>query len=236
MTKIDLSVIIPCYNEEKNIPLIVTKFNKAKPKNVESELVLVNNGSTDNSNRVIKKYCKKFDHIRIVHVKKNIGYGYGIYSGLKSAKGEFLCWTHGDIQTPPKDTFEAYEKIQRSKNPKKTYVKGKRYGRPLLDIFFTFGMSVFETILLWKYLYDINAQPNLFHKSFIDKIGEPPKDFSFDLYFYYMALKNRYAVVRFPVLFGKRAYGESSWNSGMKARVKFIKRTVDFTFKLKRRL
>lgn len=94
-------------------------------------------------------------------------------------------------------------------------------------------MSVFETVVLRKLLYDINAQPNLFHRDFLGNTKEPPYDFSFDLYFYYMAKKNRYEIIRFPVLFRKRIHGQSSWNTSIATKLKFIKRTIDFTIKLR---
>jgi glycosyltransferase involved in cell wall biosynthesis len=229
-----LSVIVPCYNEGKNIPLIVKRFNEVKINYVE--LVLVDNGSTDNTKRIVNDFVPKYPYIKSVHVKKNIGYGYGIWSGIKKASSEFICWTHADMQTDLGDTIRAYNLIKNQRNPTKCFVKGTRKGRPLFDAIFTTGMSVFETIILQKVLFDINAQPNLFHKSFLEKIGNPPKDFSFDLYFYYMAKKLNFKIIRFPVLFNKRRHGESHWNTSLKGKYKFIKRTVDFTFKLKRLL
>lgn len=231
----DLSVIIPCYNEEKNVPLIVNRFNEILPKNIEVELILVNNGSTDNSNKIIIEYVQKFKYIQLVYVKKNIGYGNGIYVGLKKAKGDYLCWTHADMQTDIQDTIKAYNLIKIQKNPKKTFVKGTRKNRIFFDNFFTIGMTIFETIILRKFLYDINAQPNLFHKSFIKIIKNPPKDFSFDLYFYYLAKKMNFKIKRFPVSFKKRIHGESHWNSNIKEKIKFIKRTIQFSFELVKR-
>lgn len=236
MNKIELSIVIPCYNEEKNIPLIIGKLKKYLDKK-NLEFILIDNGSKDKTRREIRKYSKIYKSIRLRIVEKNIGYGNGIFQGLKSAKGEFIGWTHGDIQTPPEDTIRGFEIIKKQKNPELTYVKGKRYGRPLTDkIVNTLGMSIFETLVLKKFLYDINAQPNIFHKSFLEKMANPPKDFSFDLYVYYLAKINNYDIKRFPVLFPKRIYGESAWNTGWKARIKFIKRTFEFSFKLKRML
>ena len=114
------------------------------------------------------------------------------------------------------------------------FVKGNRKGRPLFDVFFTMGMSLFETCYLHKKLYDINAQPNIFPKIFFDEWEEPPHDFSLDLYALYMAGKKGLKVVRFPVLFPERIHGQSKWNTGLKAKWKFIKRTVDFSVKLKK--
>ena len=232
--KIDLSIVIPCYNEKNNIPLVVKRFVEIKPENINSELVLVDNGSTDNSKAVIQKFADRHSFIKIVKIKKNIGYGSGVWRGLKSSKGNFLCWTHADMQTDVKDAIGAYNIINLQPNPKKCFVKGNRKKRPLFDSFFAFGMSLFETAILGKYLYDINAQPNLFHRDFLKCIKTPPNDFSFDLYFYYMAKKMNFNIIRFPVSFRPRVHGQSSWNTGIKEKIKFIKRTMEFTFKLKK--
>lgn len=229
-----LSVVVPCFNEEKNIPLIIERFDKIK--NSDVELILVDNGSSDGSYKLIKTLIKKYPYIKLVHVKKNIGYGFGIWSGLKKAKGEYLCWTHADMQTDLGDTIKAFKLIQKQPDPEKCFVKGYRKGRNLFDSFFTFGMSVFETLVLQSYLNDINAQPNLFHKSFINNIGEPPKDFSFDLFFYYKARKLNYKIIKFPVVFKSRIHGESHWNTSLSSKWKFIKRTIDFTFKLRKKI
>ena len=233
---IQLSIVVPCYNEEKNMPLIVEKFKKAKPGKLNVELILVDNGSTDNSGKIIRKFAKENRNIKTVEIKKNIGYGNGISTGLKKASGVFVCWTHADLQTDIADTITAYKIAIKQKNPEKCFVKGKRKGRPFFDVFFTVGMSAFETLFLKSFLYDINAQPNLFHRDLLDKTKNCPDDFSFDLYFYYMAKKLNYKIVRFPVLFFKRIHGTSHWNTSLLDKWKFIKRTILFTFRLKKDL
>jgi polyisoprenyl-phosphate glycosyltransferase len=231
-----LSLVIPCFNEEKNLPLVIDKLKNYLNKK-DLEFILVDNGSSDGTRKEIEKYSKKYKSLRLVIVRKNIGYGNGVFRGLKSAKGEFVGWTHADLQTDPTDVIKSLEIIQKQKNFGKSYVKGKRYGRPLFDkLINTIGMSIFETFILKTFLYDINAQPNIFHKSFLKLIKNPPKDFAFDLYTYYLAKKNGYNIIRFPVYYGKRIFGESKWNTGWKARIRFIKRTINFTFELRRKL
>jgi hypothetical protein len=61
----------------------------------------------------------------------------------------------------------------------------------------------------------------------------PPNDFSFDLYAYYLAKSNNYKIIRFPVLFPERIHGKSTWNTSLQSKIKFIKRTLDYSFKLK---
>jgi len=230
-----LSIVVPCYNEEENIPLILDKFNQVIVGN-DIEIIMVNNGSTDNSEQVFRDYLPSYPFAKIVKVEVNKGYGYGILCGLEKAKGEFIGYTHADLQTNPADIVKALEIIEKQDDFTKTYVKGNRLGRPLFDKFFTYGMSLFETLLLKTKLWDINAQPNIFHASFIKDLNNFPHDFSLDLYLLYMATKKGFKVIRFDVLFPPRLHGKSSWNSGLLAKWKFIKRTIEFSLKLKKEL
>lgn len=228
------SIVVPCYNERENIPLLLKAFSDSLGSRKDIEIIIVDNGSTDGSDEVICELLPQYSFAVKVTVEKNKGYGYGILSGLRVAKGDFLGWTHADLQTPPADVIRAIDLISRASVPEKTYVKGNRHGRAKSDTFFTFGMSVLELILTRKWLYDINAQPNLFSRSFFSSWKKPPYDFSLDLYAYYMAVKNGYKVERFPVIFPERIHGSSKWNIDFKSKWKFIKRTIDYSFKLTR--
>lgn len=228
-----LSVVIPCYNEKENIPLILERFGELI-KREDIEVILVDNGSTDGSSRILEELLPKYPFAKTTTVPVNQGYGYGILQGLKECRGEYLGWTHADMQTDPKDILKALHIIEKVKEP--VFVKGNRKGRPLFDVFFTVGMSLFESLYLRKSLYDINAQPNLFPRAFYESWENPPYDFSLDLYAFYMARTRNLKVIRFPVLFPERIHGESKWNTGLAAKWKFIKRTIEFSVKLKKRM
>lgn len=230
------SIVIPCYNEEQNIPLILSRFSKTIGERNDIEVILVDNGSTDNSANVMDELLPKYNFAHKVTVKINQGYGYGILAGLAAAKGDFMGWTHADMQTDPADVIKAINIIMENNCSENIFVKGNRRGRSVFDLIFTFGMSAFETLYLGERLSDINAQPNMFSRSFYNKWNDPPYDFSLDLYVFYLARKNHCRIVRFDVLFPKRIYGKSKWNTGFKAKIKFIRRTLDFSVKLKNRI
>lgn len=225
-----LSIVVPCYNEEENIPLILKRFDEVIQRD-DIEVILVNNGSTDNSAQVLAELVPKYAFAGTTPVEVNQGYGYGILQGLRQCSGEYIGWTHADMQTDPADILKALDIIEQQNGL--VFVKGNRKGRPLFDVFFTAGMSLFETCYLHEKLYDINAQPNIFPKVFYDSWENPPYDFSLDLYALYMARRKKLRVIRFPVLFPERIHGESKWNTGLKSKWKFIKRTIDFSIKLK---
>lgn len=228
-----LSIVIPCYNEEKNIPLILERFSDAITSE-DIEVVVVNNGSKDNSQEVIESLSPSYPFVSVVHLKENKGYGNGILAGLSHARGTLLGWTHADMQTDPADVIKAFKILEDSEDPTNTYVKGNRKSRPYFDQFFTVGMSFFETVFLRKRLWDINAQPNVFHKEFYKRWKNPPDDFALDLFVYYSARKEGLNIKRFDVFFPERLHGTSSWNTGLYSKWKFIKRTILFSKSLKR--
>lgn len=232
---IKLSLVIPCYNEAKNLPLILAKFASVLGRN-DVEVLLVDNGSQDDSARVLAELLPRYPFARSVKVDVNQGYGFGILSGLRAAGGEYLGWTHADMQTDPADVLKALAIIEHCGSPVDLYVKGNRRGRPLFDQFFTTGMGLFESLYLGERLWDINAQPNLFHRSFFESWHSPPHDFSLDLYALYLARKRKYRVLTFDVVFPPRLHGTSSWNTGLAAKWRFIKRTLGFSIKLRKDL
>lgn len=226
-----LSLVIPCYNEALNIPLLLERCGGVA-KRGEIEVILVDNGSTDNTPLVLADLLPKYPGCRSIRVEVNQGYGFGILSGLHAAEGEILAWTHADMQTEPHDVLKGLEFFEQY--GKDIFVKGKRYGRPAADVFFTMGMSAFETMLLGTRMWDINAQPTMFSRNFLKTWKNPPHDFSLDLFAYYLARAASLPVYRFPVLFSERAHGFSHWNVNWSAKKKFIKRTIEFSLKLRK--
>lgn len=228
-----LSIVIPCYNEKFSIPLILERFNQVIGKR-KIDVILVNNGSTDGSEKVFDELLPHYSFAHLVVVKENKGYGYGILQGLKAAEGDYIGWTHADMQTDPKDVVRAYNYLCKTNN-KNLFLKGSRKGRPIAEVFFTKGMSLFESVYFGVPLSDINGQPNIFPREFYEKWSNPPLDFSLDLYVFYSARKHHLNIVRFPVEFTNRQFGSSKWNRGLKSKVKFIKKTIKFSYDLKRK-
>jgi|TARA_B110000008_G_scaffold270392_1_gene300588 glycosyltransferase involved in cell wall biosynthesis len=226
-----LSIVIPCFNEALNLPSLIKKCDQLKEL-PHVEIIFVDNGSSDNSNAVLKQFLDGISNFYLVSLSENQGYGYGILNGLRKASGDILAWTHADMQTDPNDLLTGFE-IFNANNNKNIFVKGRRKNRPLKDNIFTFGMSVFASVLFRKIMTDINAQPTMFTREFFNSWNNPPNDFSLDLYAFHRAKKNDLKILRFPVIFHNRYLGNSSWNIGFQSRYNFIKRTIRYILKLK---
>ncbi len=232
---IKFSIIIPCYNEAENMEFLLKSFSFLE-KRGNVELIIVNNGSIDKTSLKLLEIMPNYAFARSIKVDKNKGYGYGILRGLKEAKGNYIGWTHGDLQFDAKDFLKAIAIINSAKTDEKIFVKGLRNNRPFLDSLFTMGMSVFETIYMKAGLWDINGQPTMFHRSLLAYWKYPPYDFSLDLYAYIIAQKQNFGIRRFDVFLKERMRGSSSWNNNFFDRFKLIGNIFRSSFRMKKSL
>lgn len=227
------SIIVPCYNEEKNIEPLVYEFNKFSER-FDMELLLVDNGSKDSTSLEIDKQVAKYPFVKKVTVKVNQGYGFGILSGLEASDGDALGWIHADLQSDPKVFVDMF--LSAEKEKKSFLYKGARSNRSLGDRFFTFGMGVFESLLFRARLSDCNSQPTLLSKDFYTSWNHPPKDFSLDLFTYTLAVKKKIVLRRFPSVQRNRLNGESTWNTQWNSRIKMIIRVISYSIDVKKRI
>ena len=88
-----LTLVIPCFNEADNLPTLIRKCEKAF-ENEDVEVILVNNGSNDNSERIMREQIRLKEKIKFLTLEKNNGYGEGILSGLKQSNSKFINRTN----------------------------------------------------------------------------------------------------------------------------------------------
>jgi len=104
---IELSVVVPMYNEKDNIARLHMAITHALAHRVEAyEIILVDDGSTDGSAEQLDQLALADPNVRIVHFLRNCGQSAAIASGLKAAKGRLIALMDGDLQTYPEDIFD----------------------------------------------------------------------------------------------------------------------------------
>ena len=234
---INLSIIIPCYNEDENIFFVFEKIEKLLENNKSVEVIIIDNGSTDHTHqKIVNSKLFKEKKINFLKIEKNIGYGHGIMTGVNIASGDYIGWCHADLQTEPIDILNAYIKNLNAIENELCVIKGLRKNRNFFDSMFTFGMSLFASIIFLKKINDINAQPKIFPKTFLNYLKDYPKDFSLDLYFIVMAKINDYKIINHDVIMKKRLYGQAKGGGSMKGKIKLIKRTFIYIIKLRIKL
>jgi len=229
-----LTIVIPCFNEKDSLPVLIENLLKL---NKDIDFLIIENGSTDGS----KSYLKKIENdltsnIKILYLNKNEGYGHGVQKGLQSIDNStYIGWIHGDLQFEFEKINHIVDKLKIfSDNEILLFYKGIRNGRSYSERFFSYYMGVLGTYILKMKLYEINAQPTIFSKELVEKLDHPPKDFRFDTYVYWIAMRNNYKIIRGKFNFPKRKYGNSKWNFGLKSKLKFSKLLINYFYELKK--
>lgn len=101
----DLSVVIPIYNEEQNIPLLYERLNAVLSKLPQSyEIILINDGSRDRSAQLLDElYAKDPQHVRVIHFNGNFGQHMAIMAGFEQSSGQTVVTLDADLQNPPEE-------------------------------------------------------------------------------------------------------------------------------------
>ena len=114
-TKKDLiSLIVPSYNEEKTISIFYEATNKitTKMKNVDFEFLFIDDGSCDDTLKIIKDLAKKDKRVRYISFSRNFGKESAMYAGLENSKGDYVAIMDADMQDPPEMIEKMYNLIQ----------------------------------------------------------------------------------------------------------------------------
>lgn len=232
---INLSIVIPCYNEQENLPILIQRIGEMKIYN-DIEFVLVENGSDDGSKEIIQKAVASCSNLRMVEVEKNQGYGYGIKKGIESCKSSFIGWTHADLQVNLKDVLSAYLQLSNTNFEQNQFFKGirKKENRTKTERFLTGAMGKILSLILGKKMNDINGQPNIYPFIFKDTILQAPNDVNIEIFCYHMALEMSLQENRYYVSFDKRQYGKSKLLPSFKSRVRTIYNTLRYAISLRK--
>lgn len=123
-----ISVVIPLYNEAESLPELVSWIDSVMKKNLFSyELVMVDDGSTDDSWEVIKQLKRSFDSIKGIRFKRNYGKSAALNEGFLAASGDVVITMDADLQDSPDEIPELYRMIVEDKYDLVSGWKKKRY-------------------------------------------------------------------------------------------------------------
>ena len=134
-----LSVIVPCYNEEENISCFYDELMKNsdffKEKQLDLEVIYVDDGSTDATVCEIKKLAEKDECIKMISFSRNFGKEAAIYAGFKKAKGDYVVMMDADLQDPPALLPKMFSYIEQGYDSVATR-RVSRKGEPAIRSFF----------------------------------------------------------------------------------------------------
>ncbi len=156
-----LSLVVPCFNEEENVAYLLEEVKKTFKNDIDYEIVFVNDGSKDNTQKILKElYESNKDIVQVVSLSRNFGKEAAMYAGLLNAMGDMVCIIDADLQqhpsvilsmleilqkNPDTDCVAAYQK-KRSEGKAMSFVKSCFYKiiNKFSDVNFTNGASDFR--------------------------------------------------------------------------------------------
>jgi len=110
--QLDISIVIPLYNEEESLPELVAWVERVCKENGYShEVIMIDDGSTDNSWNIIQGLAKEFPAVKAIKFQRNYGKSPALYEGFKAAKGNVVITMDADLQDSPDEIPGLYKMI-----------------------------------------------------------------------------------------------------------------------------
>ena len=134
-----LSVIVPCYNEEENVPVFYDEMRKNEPfleqEGLDLEIIYIDDGSKDGTAAQVRRLHEKDPRVHLVSFSRNFGKEAGIYAGFQKAKGDYVVMMDADLQDPPSLLPEMFSWIKQGYDSVATR-RVNRKGEPPIRSFF----------------------------------------------------------------------------------------------------
>lgn len=139
MRKNLLSIIVPCYNEEETLPIFYNEILQVMKNllyELEFELIFVDDGSKDNTMKILRELYKKDKRVNYISFSRNFGKEAAILAGLKKSKGDVVVLMDADLQDPPALLPELYNAIIHEGYDCAATYRENRKGEPTIRSFF----------------------------------------------------------------------------------------------------
>ena len=220
---LDLSVIVPCFNEEENLAPLVRRLDAAaRQEGIETEIILVDDASRDGTRREIEREAAARPNVVGRYHEANRGIVGGWRTGLDAARGKYVATIDADLQYLPEDVPRLYEEARRSDGDLvqgyRRFTKENHFIRHFLSV----GLSLFLNLLFGMRLKDIKSGFVLYRREVFADILDYRRNYDYFQHFITIAAHAKgYRIRQVPVTFERRLAGES-----------FITRPVIFSLRV----
>jgi len=205
----DFSIILPAFNEAENLALLLKDLKgEADKLNVRYELIVVDDGSADNTQEVLQALKKEVPELKGLIMESNSGFSTAVLAGLKASVGDILGFMDADGQVEAKYMVQAYLKL---KAENLDLIKGIRIER--YDGIRRFILSkiynIFFNLMFGGSFQDIGGKPKILTRSLYNNLNLEAKGWFIDNEIMIKAIKGKYKIGELPIIFLKRKKGAS---------------------------
>lgn len=228
-----ISLAIPLYDEEENVEVVARELTEAFARaGFEYELILVDNGSRDRTGELIDELARENPAVRKVVVEENQGFGWGVLSGLKEARGKIVGFMGGDRQIHADDVVRVIRlALEDSSVDLTKVVRIERHDgveRALVTFFYNL---LFRVLFRCPYR-DINGTPKLLRRELLEELGLSSKDWFVDAEVMLKAQSEGARIGEIEVEFFEREKGASHVRPS--AIVEFLRNMLRYRFQGKK--
>jgi len=217
-----VSIIIPVYNEEKSLEEIVDRVYSVKINAVEKEIIISNDGSTDQTGEVIEKLRNKYPDLISFQSRINLGKGAAVRQGLAISTGEIITIQDADLELDPND----YPKMLSSLlEHKADIVYGSRFLNSSVKLKLTSRLAnrfltILTNLLYGSHLTDMETAYKMFYRQTMEHIKLRCVRFDFEPEITANFLKRGYRILEVPISYHPRTVQSGkkiSWIDGYEA-------------------
>jgi glycosyltransferase involved in cell wall biosynthesis len=203
--EVKVSIVVPAYNEEENIPILIGKFSEMFQKSgLSGEVILVDDGSVDNTNTLAKEFEKKYPFLKVVSHRANRGITDSLLTGFQNSRGKIFVFWPADLQYLPEDIPGLISKMDEGYDVVCGWKQGK-YGTK------RFVSFIYNTLSRWIFgtkVHDLNSV-KAFKKEIVEEIPVMRKDWH--RYMVVMAKEKGFKIGEVKVTLYPRKYGKSKF-------------------------
>jgi len=225
--KVIVSVVIPVYNEENTVVKLINKVKSAYMGGLKTEIIVVNDGSTDNSLNILKN----INEIKLINLKQNYGKGYAVKTGISKSNGEVIIIQDADLEYNPNDIIKCVMPIL---NKKTKVVYGSRQlnkkNKKHSNLFFYLGGILVTKIANFLYssnLTDIETCYKAFDSELIKKMKINSNGFEWEPEITAKLLKSGNKIIEVPISYNPRKIQKGKkikYRDGIKAILMLFKK------------
>lgn len=213
-----LSIIIPTFNEAATLSQIIQRVKKQNFKNISKEIIVVNDGSTDTTWRILSRQ----KGICVINLPKNYGKGAAIRAGIKQATGDYILIQDADLEYDPADIPSLLDPIL---NKKAEVVYGSRFLGPHKNMLFWHLIGNQFLSLVTNFLYnttlsDMEVGYKLIPRKLLDSLSLKENRFGFEPEITAKILKTGIRIYEVPISYSGREFAEGkkiTWVDGLSA-------------------
>lgn len=163
---LDFSVIIPVFNEDESLNELIARITASFKKLERSfEIIFIDDGSTDNSLELLKKYSRDNKNIHVISFRKNLGKSPALTVGFENAKGNYILTMDADLQDDPDNIGKLFTRLEKDDLDLVTGWRNERRDTPFKKLSSKFFNSFIIPLLFGIKLNDMNCGLKLYKKA-----------------------------------------------------------------------